>query len=353
MNTTLLSETEVCAAHLLDLVEFDSDSFSMTPIPGGRNNRVFRINSAAGVHLLKVYFHHPQDPRDRLANEIAFLRHLERSGCTAAPHLFACIPDSHSALLEYVEGTPLALPDVDAECIDQAAQFYLMANTDRSSLAARELPAASEACFSLTEHLAATQRRVDRLGQILLNDEVDCAADLFARKDIAEVWHSVRVNILAEWPLRSERSALLPRNERCLSPSDFGFHNALREPGGRLRFLDFEYAGWDDPAKLVCDFANQPDRLLRHSLSDRFADVVIAANANPGELYRRITALRPLYQVKWACICLNDFLQSGRTRREFTSGDVSDNRERRENQLRRARQMLARATSLQTEHSFD
>ena len=36
---------------------------------------------------------------------------------------------------------------------------------------------------------------------------------------------------------------------RTLSPSDFGFHNALRTPAGTMVFLDFEYFGWDDPAK--------------------------------------------------------------------------------------------------------
>ena len=44
-------------------------------------------------------------------------------------------------------------------------------------------------------------------------------------------------------------SAALPKETRCLSPSDFGFHNALLEATGKLRFVDFEYAGWDDPAK--------------------------------------------------------------------------------------------------------
>ena len=353
MNTIELTENETCAARLLELAEFDHDSIVLTPLSGGRNNRVFRLESSAGTHLLKQYFHHPLDSRDRLAHETAFLRHLDRSGCTAAPHLFASIPSDHSALLEFIEGRPLMLPEIDSECIDQAAQFYLIANTDRSAPVARALPTASEACFSIAEHLAATQRRVDRLAQIMINDDLDVAADLFARKDIVEVWQMVRANILAEWSLRSERETALPRNERCLSPSDFGFHNALREPDGRLRFLDFEFAGWDDPAKLVCDFANQPDRLLRHSLSSRFADVVIAANTNPGELYRRITALRPLYQVKWACICLNDFLQSGRTRHAFTESPTTDNRARRETQLERARLMLARATALQTKNSTD
>jgi len=50
----------------------------------------------------------------------------------------------------------------------------------------------------------------------------------------------------------------LPADETCLSPSDFGFHNALVDPSGALSFLDFEYAGRDDPAKPVSDFFCQP-----------------------------------------------------------------------------------------------
>lgn len=346
MNTLVYTELDATAAHLLELAEFPSYSFALNPLLGGRNNRVYRLQSAAGTHLMKLYFHHEQDTRDRLGHETAFLHHLELSGCTVAPHLFASIPSDHAALLEYIEGTPFSLPQIDAECVDQASEFYLLANTNRSSPAAREIPIASEACFSIHEHLALTQRRVDRLSEILLNDEFDVAADIFAHKGIADAWHQIRANILAEWPNQADRDALLPRSERCLSPSDFGFHNALREASGRIRFLDFEYAGWDDPAKLICDFANQPDLPLSITLSARFADVLIAANANPGELARRVTALRPLYQIKWACICLNDFLRTGRQRHEFTQGIATDNRPRRELQLRRARQMPARATSI-------
>ena len=53
-------------------------------------------------------------------------------------------------------------------------------------------------------------------------------------------------------------SALSP-DDCCLSPSDFGFHNALVDDDGQVTFLDFEYAGRDDPAKLVSDFFCQPE----------------------------------------------------------------------------------------------
>jgi hypothetical protein len=36
---------------------------------------------------------------------------------------------------------------------------------------------------------------------------------------------------------------------QVLSLSDFGLHNPLRHPDGKLAFLGFEYFGWDEPAK--------------------------------------------------------------------------------------------------------
>ena len=38
----------------------------------------------------------------------------------------------------------------------------------------------------------------------------------------------------------------------------------------KLRFLDFEYAGWDDPAKLIGDFFCQPAIPAPHSEFERF-----------------------------------------------------------------------------------
>ena len=42
-------------------------------------------------------------------------------------------------------------------------------------------------------------------------------------------------------------------NQLILSPSDFGFHNIVKNKK-KLYFLDFEYSGFDDPLKLLSDF---------------------------------------------------------------------------------------------------
>ena len=45
----------------------------------------------------------------------------------------------------------------------------------------------------------------------------------------------------------------LQRKDLCVSPSDFGFQNTLISKN-IVYFIDFEYAGLDDPVKCILDF---------------------------------------------------------------------------------------------------
>jgi hypothetical protein len=245
--------------------------------------------------------------------------------------------------MEFIEGVRPQLAEVDENHVDQAIAFFFEANRGLDHPETLRIPPASEACFTIAEHITCTQTRVERLHHIPLHDEADAAAADFVHCVLTPTWTHVRRTVEAQWPSEEARNAVLPQCERCLSPSDFGFHNSLRERAGRLRFLDFEYAGWDDPAKLIVDFANQPDMILDRVLSDRFRGALINASADTDSLSRRATALEPVYIVKWACICLNDFLGLGRSRRQFTEERITDHRLQRELQLSRSRDMLARA----------
>ena len=87
--------------------------------------------------------------------------------------------------------------------------------------------------------------------------------------------------------------------ERCVSPSDFGFHNAIRTPLG-IKFFDFEFAGWDDPVKAVADFDLQP----RVPLSLRARALSKALPQWSNCLAERYDVLFPILKLKWACIIL-------------------------------------------------
>ena len=115
-------------------------------------------------------------------------------------------------------------------------------------------------------------------------------------------------------------SASLPSKHRVPSPSDFGFHNAMVEADGRLRFFDFEYAGWDDPAKAVGDFFSHPGVAVPQ---DQFEPFVMQALApyeeNAQHMATRVRLLEPISQVKWCCIILNEFLPAAARRRNFAN----------------------------------
>src|SRR4029077_18624926 len=108
---------------------------------------------------------------------------------------------------------------------------------------------------------------------------------------------------------------------------------------GRLRFVDFEYAGWDDPAKTACDFVCQPNLPVPEEYATRFTQAVVAGLSDVSLHQHRIALLLPVRRLKWCCIMLNEFLPVGSRRRSFArDADVQD--ERKRSQLQKAERAL-------------
>ena len=297
------------------------------PLPGGRNNRVWRVDYSTEPFLLKSYFWSESDPRDRLGQEWAFLDFLQSIGSLKAPAPLAKDAPSRFALLEFIDGDPPQ--EITEYDILDAARFFAEMYSQREL--GKNLPPVSEACFSIQEHLCSVSKRVERLNQIQPDSEVHFEAIRFIESALNPLWKTIKA--LIEKKPASDRQSRLPVSERCLSPSDFGFHNALRQSDGSLRYFDFEYAGWDDPAKTLIDFTNQPDRVLPDNLAALFLEKTITLFPNPEFLHQRVTLLTPLYQLKWACICLNAF---------FPNRPLDPSRPLA-NQLARANVMISRA----------
>jgi hypothetical protein len=285
------------------------------------------VDCSTESFLLKSYFWSESDPRDRLGQEWAFLEFLRSIGSCKAPEPLAKDAPSRFALLEFIAGDP-PQEIMESDILD-AARLFAEMNSQREL--GKNLPPVSEACFSIKAHLETTAARIDRLQQIQSTSEDHEKAVVFIRDTLLPLWHELRkrIEVLPDSALHE----ILAPSERCLSPSDFGFHNALRQSDGTLRYVDFEYAGWDDPAKTLIDFTNQPDRLLPESLAALFLEKTIPFFRNPNALHRRLALLTPLYQIKWACICLNAF---------FPNRPLDPSRPLA-NQLARANVMISRA----------
>ena len=305
-------------------------------LPGGGNNRVYRVETAAGPVLLKEYFQHPADPRDRLAAEYAFTNFAWSHGIRALPQPLACDRAAGLGLYEFIAGRKLAPGEVTAGHVDEAAAFFAAVNRHRDDPTAARLPIASEACFSITEHIACVDRRVARLATIAPESDLHREAQKLVASRLMPAWNGVRAAVAASsQPL----AAQLPTAARVLSPSDFGFHNCL-VTGSGLKFIDFEYAGWDDPAKTVCDFFCQPAVPVPREHFERFLAAVISATGDAATR-DRAALLLPVYELKWCCIMLNEFLSVGDDRRSFARVDES-HETRRLKQLYKVEAALAR-----------
>lgn len=307
-------------------------------VSGGGNNRAFRVMAGGRPYFLKHYYRDEADPRDRFRAETSFLQYAQQHGIAATPRLLAADAATGSALMEFIPGERVTPDTLRAEDVDAAVAFFTALNRARHSEEARALPTASEACFALADHVALVKRRLARLDQMSDADAEDLDARELARGRLHAFWRALEAR------LAGASDEALPPATRALSPSDFGFHNALREGDGRLRFVDFEYAGWDDPAKTIADFFLQPAVPVPWN---RYAGVTaaMARALDQGEpLLRRARLLHPLFGVKWCCILLNEFVPRDAARRGYARPE-EDRRMRKRQQLDRARALLDRLES--------
>lgn len=287
--------------------------FRVEPLTAGGNNRVFSVQCEGERLVAKWYWHDTADSRDRLGAEFTFLEHCWRTDLRCVPRPVARDGATHLALYEYVEGTKIGPAGPDAAQVREASDFFSSLNAARSRASADSLPSASEACFSASEHFAMVDARIRRLAQIEPGSAVDREAIEFVF-ELTSRWAATKAAILASL---SDPDRLLTPQERCLSPSDFGFHNALRCTDGHLCFIDFEYAGWDDPAKAVGDFFAHPGSPVSRTHYEAFLAAATAPFPDPEAMAARARILDPVFRVKWCCIILNEFLPAEAKRRRF------------------------------------
>ncbi len=302
---------------------------SVTRIPRGGNNRLMRVVSTDGrAFALKWYPRLAGDDRDRLGTEFGALRFLAACGEKAVPAAIAAAPDSDCALYEWIEGQP---PEPVGEGdIIAAVEFLARLALGRTMPGAAAVAPASEACLSPAELARQLDRRHQRLAATpapaiaaWLATDYRRLADRFLARAAALDW-------------QSELSPAL----RVLSPSDFGFHNALRRPQGGLCWLDMEYFGWDDPVKGAADFLLHPGMTLSQGQRALFLARISALYPEDDGFAERLRRLYPLYGLRWSLILLNEFLPERWARRALAGG--GEPTQRQAAQLAKAQDLLAR-----------
>jgi hypothetical protein len=304
--------------------------FESERIRAGRNSEVSRLSNREGQWILKRYYQHSSDGRNRLDTEFKFLKFLRDVGVPGVALPLGMDKKLNCALYSFLPGK--RPNQITSAHITQAADFVGKINLHRDSAAAITLPMASDSCSSWQDHLELTEARISRLMSTMAVTQVEVEAHAFVRESLLPVWKQLKKNLLHEMEPH-QLTARLPHASRIISPSDFGFHNTL-EDHGRLSFVDFEYAGLDDPAKLICDFSCQPEVAASESQCLQFSEELLVNLPQSDVIRHRVDNLLPVHRLKWCCILLNEFRVEDRMRRLHagvkTNGLLTD-------QLRKAR----------------
>ena len=309
---------------------------TITAVGSGGNNRIYRLECQGARYALKFYPPQTDDPRDRLGAEYAALDFLAKGGISSIPRPYHCDESKHCALYEWVNGEPVTgRSDQD---IDALANFLIAIQDLREAKGAKVIRPASASCLS---PLAALEQFADRLIRFLEVAQDFPELDRYLNDELAPLSDHLLALVLE----RLVSEGIDPAREldpavRAFSPSDFGFHNALRRSDGSLVFLDFEYFGWDDPCKMIADVRLHPGMELSPAQQMRFMQRIQPFFAKRDPMFNeRFRFILPICALIWCLILLNEFLPERWARRNL-SDRIGDPEEVRARQLGRSRRML-------------
>ncbi len=340
LGTEILQEPDI---RLLGQRLLNKQVVGHARLGNGRNSRCYQLQCVAGEkYVLKFYFQSVHDPRDRLGVEFKALSFLWESGVRSIPQAIIMDRESRSAVYQYIAGAPLGSEDIGVNDINDLIEFLGKINQLRVNSKVLEFGSASEAHFSFRGVITSIEDRLKRFHQV----EDHKALTDFLNLEFMPLFMDVQ-----KWiqKMAGERNIALEeelnKQERILSPSDVGFHNALRNGQGRIIFLDFEYFGWDDPAKLICDFILHPAMELSDDLKVYSAQRLLQLFPEQKMLKERIQLVYPLLGLKWCLILLNEFIRDDSARRHFASDGSYDPAAIQKQQLEKARKMWQKIKS--------
>ncbi|ABK43578.1 aminoglycoside phosphotransferase [Magnetococcus marinus MC-1] len=268
----------------------------------GWNNHLFKVKTEEGLLALKRY--PVNDLRGRMAREAAALWFLAAHPPSPSPRLLSMDPTANGMLLTWVEGEPISQSSADIATIDAMLACMAQLHQLRHSSTATNLVAASDAVFNVEGARRQIRQRMRRLDDARQQHP---RLDDFLRR-LQSLADELLPRAQEQWSCEDP----LPSALRTLSFSDFGFHNAIRQPDGRIVFVDLEYFGWDDPVKLASDTLWHPAMALRGELRRHFCEHAVKLYEESGDhnIRKRFATMHPLYGLIWCLIVLNPFIAS-------------------------------------------
>lgn len=274
-------------------------------VPGAFNCTAYAAQTRNNrKYLVKRYKIKKNDKRNRLATEFGGLSFLWRNGIRNIPRPVAIDRTNRMAAYSFIDGKKLKGKAIKLkDAMDSAKIIGQMAGLSGKKRALSQ-PTASEACFSIKAYIDIVEQRMASLERAKEKGVLE-----FVSRELNPFFRDVKDFVKESSSLFGVNiSRKLSKREMLISPSDVGFHNILKDRAGKIFFIDFEYYGWDDPAKTISDFFLQPDAPLPLKLRRPFYGKVMGYLGNDIDIASRLPVVYAILSVKWCQIMLNAFL---------------------------------------------
>lgn len=272
---------------------------SLAQLKGGINNQVYRCGQRTARYVIKGYAPVAAGERDRMQAEVEFLRYTNLVAASYVPMLLHEDKQRRCLVLEYIDGVSYSTgTKPSCEDIDAACNFLEHLNKDLALAREHVSLAAAEGFLRITDHLQNIEERLAQMTTDHLPHEQKAVADGLLGELVEQFG---AINLRTQQAIQQGDCAdAISTDSLIISPSDFGFHNSIKVEG-RVKFIDFEFAGWDDPAKALADFVLQPT--VKVGSSGRKLASVLSNSARLSAL-SRLSVLGPVLRLKWLCIIL-------------------------------------------------
>ena len=274
----------------------------ISKIKEGRNNNVYLYTEKNRKFIIKKFKNYFGTKYDRYFTEKIFIEYLKKKKINNISHIIGSNKKEKILYFNYINGKKIKRPNKNH--LNECLKFLKKIN-HKTTHKNFQFQKASDACLSVQDHINACEKRIYKLRNKynFKKDNDSKKIYKFLKNQIIPEFKIVKSNIKYSFE-KSQIKKSLNNNHLILSPSDFGFHNIIKK-NDQIYFIDFEYAGWDDPRKLVCDFILNPDYLISKKNKIFFLtnfDHIFKTKLSNSNQFRLILKFHFL---KWACMIIN------------------------------------------------